>query len=138
MNKTNYYNEYKKSELYTIISGSDFTEYEYNELKQELESAYIAISRESEQPTEYELVDGADEMLRYAIKHLCRLYPTFGVSLYKVKGTSHTNVQDVVTHTVDATHEEQAKFYFHTKYSHRQYRVTEVEKATVDNKMSVV
>lgn len=129
MNKTNYYNEYKKSEMYNAISSSDLTESEYNEWKQELESAYIAISREPEQPLEYELADGAVEMLRYAIKHLCRIYPTYGVCQYQVRGKSHTK-GEAVSHVVNATHEEQAKFYFHTRYDHKQYKVTSVVKLT--------
>lgn len=129
MCKTNYYNEYKKSELYNTISSSDFTENEYNELKQELESTYTAISNESEQSPEYDLVNGATAMLRYAIKHLCRMYPTYGVRQYKVHGESHKK-DAVVSHIVNATHEEQAKFYFHTRYDHKQYKVTSVVKLT--------
>lgn len=128
MNKTNYYNEYKKSEMYNAISSSDLTESEYNEWKQELESANIAISRESEQPLEYKLVDGAVEMLRYAIKHLCRMYPSYGINNYVVLGVSHNNDSETVVREVDATHEEQAKFYFHTHYNHKQYKVVSVTK----------
>lgn len=128
MCKTNYYNEYKKSELYNTISSSDFTECEYNELKQELESTYNAISKESEQSPEYELVNGAAAMLRYAIKHLCRMYPTFGINNYMVLGVSHDNDSETVVKEVDATHEEQAKFYFHTHYNHKQYKVVSVTK----------
>lgn len=128
MNKMNYYNEYKKSEMYNAISSSDLIESEYNEWKQELESAYIAISRATEHPLEYELVDGAVEMLRYAIKHLCRMYPTYGINNYLVLGVSHDNDSETVVKEVDATHEEQAKFYFHTHYNHKQYKVVSVTK----------
>ena len=119
-----FYNEYKTSELFQVIQESNFTEDEYDDLKNELETGYetnnaLPMSETSER---------ACALIRFAIKHLCRVYPSFGVSQYMVTGVAHGNPNDIVRREVDATHDEQAKFYFHTQYNHKEYKVTNVTK----------
>lgn len=119
------YSIYKKSELYTVIESSEFSETEYEELRGELEATQEAVDSTADASSE------TFALLRFAMKHLCRKYPHYGVRHYRVTGVSHTNSEDVVESVVDATHEEKAKFYFHTRFNHTEYRVTKVE--LVDN-----
>ena len=119
-----FYNEYKTSELFQVIQESNFTEDEYDDLKNELETGYktnnaLPMSETSER---------ACALIRFAIKHLCRVYPSYGINNYVVLGVSHDNDSETVVKEVDATHEEQAKFYFHTHYNHKQYKVVSVTK----------
>lgn len=119
-----YYSEYKTSELFQVIQASDFSEEEYDDLKNELEASYELNQSEPKSDASERVC----ALIRFAIKHLCRVYPTFGVSQYMVTGMAHGNPNDVVHREVDATHDEQAKFYFHTQYNHKEYKVTDVTK----------
>lgn len=120
----NTYAAYKESELFQVIQSSNLSEVEYNYLKNELEHESETNRLEEHSDTS----ERTGELIRLAIKHLCRVYPTFGVSQYKVTGVAHNDNTDVVEREVDATHSEQAKFYFHTRYDHKHYRVTSVVK----------
>lgn len=113
----NTYTRYKETNLFEEIQNSDYDERGYDELRCELDSACEAETDET-----------TLKALRLAVKHLCRIYPQYGRANYTVTATPHGNAVGEVVHVVDATHEEQARFYFHTRYSHKQYRVTSVVK----------
>mgnify|MGYP001400269231 CR=1 FL=1 len=60
------------------------------------------------------------QQIRYAIKHLARKFQHIKFD-YKLVAVNHID-------KVLATHEEKAKFVFHLKYPHTQYRVVSVSK----------
>lgn len=67
------------------------------------------------------------QQIRYAIKHLARKFQHIKFD-YKVVAVNHIDKEDIIVDNVLATHEEKAKFVFHLKYPHTQYRVVSVSK----------
>lgn len=122
------YNEYKESAIFQEINESDFTGSEYDVVRNDLEKACDTISESLYKVTDEDTMDdlrGQLQMLRYAVKHLARVYPQYKYR-YVVTGESHVH-GDVVEMEIVATHQEKVKFFFHTTYPHTKYRITSIE-----------
>lgn len=112
------YEQYKESELFSTVESITIED-QMRRFKTNLDIWSAKFEGEGDTI--------AHQQIRYAIKHLARKFQYIKFD-YKVVAINHIDKEDIIEDNVLATHEEKAKFVFHLKYPHTQYRVVSVSK----------